>query len=59
MQRKRSEGIYGKLFTAITSGEWDGGGSVVVCILGMYCAFISVLFEFFISMYYFCNKKFF
>lgn len=59
MRRKRSERIYAKLFTAITSGEWDRreGGSVVVCILGMYCAFISV-FEFFNKYVYFCNKNF-
>lgn len=47
IQRKRSEGIYAELFTVITSGKWDrrGGSSAVVCILGMYCAFISISFE--------------
>lgn len=49
MQRKGSERIYTKLFTEITSEEWDqrGGGYMVVCVLGTYCAFVSVSFEFF------------
>lgn len=56
---KGLKGYLLKLFTVITWGmrlEVRGYIWLYVCWVG-YCAFISVLFEFFTSMYYFCNKN--
>lgn len=49
MQREGPERIYAELFTVIASGgwHWRAGAMWVYVSWLVYCAFISVLFEFF------------
>lgn len=60
VQRKGSKRIFAKTVHSDNLGNEIGGEGVYiwlyVCWVG-YCAFISVLFGFFTSMYYFCNKN--